>query len=207
MARGESALSRLSMAAKIIIVSVVMVAVAAVYFALFHTEVNSRIQAAGNRETKLLDELKTARKNEFAYQKDLQELTERQQRQRELNKVLPQTTEYPSFLSALQSVANVSGISLTAWSPEPEVPEQFYARVPMKIEISGRYHQLAKFFYQVGQLDRIINIENISVTDPKKDGDDFFIKVVALATAFKAADNPTATEPGQPGGRPKKGTP
>lgn len=207
MARGESALSRLSMAAKIIIVSVVMLAVAAVYFALFHTEVNSRIQAAGNKETKLLDELKTARKNEFAYQKDLQELTERQQRQRELNKVLPQTTEYPSFLSALQSVANVSGISLTAWSPEPEVPEQFYARVPMKIEISGRYHQLAKFFYQVGQLDRIINIENISVTDPKKDGDDFFIKVVALATAFKAADNPTAAEPGQPGGRPKKGTP
>ncbi|MEZ4373205.1 MAG: type 4a pilus biogenesis protein PilO [Polyangiaceae bacterium] len=207
MARGESALSRLSMAAKVIIVTVVMLAVAAVYFALFHTEVNSRIQAAGNKETKLLDELKTARKNEFAYQKDLQELTERQQRQRELNKVLPQTTEYPSFLSALQSVANVSGISLTAWSPEPEVPEQFYARVPMKIEISGRYHQLAKFFYQVGQLDRIINIENISVTEPKQDGDDFFIKVVALATAFKAAENPTAAASGQPGSRPKKGTP
>ncbi|MCA9648176.1 MAG: type 4a pilus biogenesis protein PilO [Polyangiaceae bacterium] len=207
MARGESALSRLSLAAKVIIVSVVMLAGAAVYFALFHTEVNSRIQAAGNKETKLLDELKTARKNEFAYQKDLQELTERQQRQRELNKVLPQTTEYPSFLSALQSVANVSGISLTAWSPEPEVPEQFYARVPMKIEISGRYHQLAKFFYQVGQLDRIINIENISVTEPKKDGDDFFIKVVALATAFKAAENATAGEPGKPGGRPKKGSP
>ncbi|MCA9634356.1 MAG: type 4a pilus biogenesis protein PilO [Myxococcales bacterium] len=207
MARGESALSRLSMAAKVIIVTVVMLAVAAVYFALFHTEVNSRIQAAGNREQKLLDELKTARKNEFAYQKDLQELTERQQRQRELNKVLPQTTEYPSFLSALQSVANVSGVSLTAWSPEPEVPEQFYARVPMKIEISGRYHQLAKFFYQVGQLDRIINIENISVTDPKKDGDEFQIKVVALATAFKAAENPTAAAAGTPGGRPKKGTP
>lgn len=207
MARGESALSRLSLLAKVIIVTVVMFAVAAVYFALFHTEVNSRIQAAGNKEQKLLDELKTARKNEFAYQKDLQELTERQQRQRELNKVLPQTTEYPSFLSALQSVANVSGISLTAWSPEPEVPEQFYARVPMKIEISGRYHQLAKFFYQVGQLDRIINIENISVTDPKKDGDEFSIKVVALATAFKAAENPAAAQPGKPGGRPKKGTP
>lgn len=198
----QSALSRISLAAKVGIVLGFMIAVAAVYFALFHTEVNSRIQAAGNQEQKLLEELKAARKNEFAYQKDLQELTDRQQRQRELNKVLPQTTEYPSFLSALQSVANVAGISLTAWSPEPEVPEQFYARVPMKIEITGRYHQLAKFFYQVGQLDRIINIENISVTDPKAKDDDIQIKVIALATAFKAAD-PTAGGPAQPGSRPK----
>jgi type IV pilus assembly protein PilO len=200
----QSALSRISLAAKVGIVLGFMIAVAAVYFALFHTEVNSRIQAAGNQEQKLLEELKTGRKNEFAYQKDLQELTDRQQRQRELNKVLPQTTEYPSFLSALQSVANVAGISLTAWSPEPEVPEQFYARVPMKIEITGRYHQLAKFFYQVGQLDRIINIENISVTDPKVQDDDVQIKVVALATAFKAAD-PTAGVAATPGTRPKTG--
>lgn len=198
----QSALSRISLAAKVGIVLGFMIAVAAVYFALFHTEVNSRIQAAGNQEQKLLEELKTARKNEFAYQKDLQELTDRQQRQRELNKVLPQTTEYPSFLSALQSVANVSGISLTAWSPEPEVPEQFYARVPMKIELTGRYHQLAKFFYQVGQLDRIINIENISVTDPKVQDDDVQIKVIALATAFKAAD-PTLETSTTPGSRPK----
>ncbi len=186
MAR-ESALARLPLAAKIGIVVGMMAAVAAVYFALFHTEVNSKIQAATAREQKLLAELKNARKNEFDYQRDLQELTERQQKQRELNKVLPETTEYPSFLSSLQSVANVAGVSLTAWNPMPEVPEQFYSRVPMKIELTGRYHQVAKFFHQVGQLDRIINIDNISVTDPKAEAEEYRVKVVALATAFHAA--------------------
>ena len=131
-------------------------------------------------------DLSTARQNEFSYQKDLAELSDRQQRQRELVKILPTETEYPAFLSALQNVANVAGIALTAWSPLPEEPDQFYSRVPMKLSLRGRYHQVAKFFHGVGQLDRVINMENISLTDPKTDGEDTVIKVDALATAFRA---------------------
>jgi type IV pilus assembly protein PilO len=106
---------------------------------------------------------------------------------------LPVDTEYPSFLSAVQSVANVSGIGLTSWTPQPEVSEQFYARVPMKVTLVGRYHQVAKFFYGVGQLDRIINMENISLTDPKVQGDDVVVKTEALATAFRTVEDAKAT--------------
>jgi type IV pilus assembly protein PilO len=91
-------------------------------------------------------------------------------------------------LSAVQNVANVSGVALTAWSPSTEVPDKFYARIPMKIEVTGRYHQIAKFFYGVGQLDRIINMENISLTDPKIVGEDVMLKVEGLATAFRALE-------------------
>ena len=59
----------------------------------------------------------------------------------------------------------------------------------MKLEIEGRFHQLAKFFYSVGQLDRIINMENISITDPKEKGDEVELKVSALATAFHSLDD------------------
>ncbi|MGC4091903.1 MAG: hypothetical protein QM756_29280 [Polyangiaceae bacterium] len=47
------------------------------------------------------------------------ELTERQQRQRELNKILPTTSEYPAFLSAVQNVANVSGCRAHGLVAEP----------------------------------------------------------------------------------------
>jgi type IV pilus assembly protein PilO len=156
------------------------------YFVVFYGDIESQIKAARGREQSLRTELADARKNEFAYQKDLTELTDRQHRQRELNKVLPTETEYPAFLSAVQSVANVSGIGLTAWAPQAEVTEQFYARVPMKVTLVGRYHQVAKFFYGVGQLDRIINMENISLTEPKVQGDDIVVKTEALATAFRS---------------------
>jgi len=179
-------LSRLPPLAKLGVGALFVVLIGVAYFVVFYGDLASSITAEKGKEEKLRGELSTARKNEFSYQQDLAELSDRQQRQRELVKILPTETEYPAFLSAVQNVANVSGIGLTAWSPLPEVPEQFYARVPMKVELRGRYHQIAKFFHGVGQLDRVINMENITLTDPKLEGEDIVVKVDALATAFRA---------------------
>jgi type IV pilus assembly protein PilO len=189
MARQTSVLNKLPLIARIGVGAGMLALVGVAYFIVFYGDVESSIKAAQGQEQKLRLELADARKNEFAYQKDLAELTDRQHRQRELNKVLPVETEYPAFLSAVQSVANVSGIGLTSWNPQPEINEQFYARVPMKVTLVGRYHQVAKFFYGVGQLDRIINMENISLTDPKVQGDDVVVKAEALATAFRSVED------------------
>ncbi|MEP7051620.1 MAG: type 4a pilus biogenesis protein PilO [Pseudomonadota bacterium] len=186
MARQSSALAKLPLVARIGLGAGALLLLGIAYFVVFYGDIESSLKAEQGRERQLRTDLADARKNEFAYQKDLAELTDRQQRQRELNKVLPTDTEYPAFLSAVQSVANVSGIGLTAWSPQPEVAEQFYSRVPMKVTLVGRYHQVAKFFYGVGQLDRIINMENISLTEPKLQGDDIVVKTEALATAFRS---------------------
>lgn len=159
------------------------------YYVVFYGDVSSAIEAAKSHEQQLSADLAEARKAEFAYQKDLAELADRQQRQRELNKVLPVTSEYPAFLSAIQNVANVSGVELVAWTPSPEVPEQFYVRVPMKLELKGRYHQIAKFFYGVSQLDRIINLENVNLSHPEVTGDDVIVHADVLATAFRASQD------------------
>lgn len=179
-------LSKLPPLAKVGVGALFVVLIGVAYFVVFYGDLASSITAEKSREEKLRQELADARKNEFSYQQDLAELSERQQRQRELVKILPTETEYPAFLSSVQNVANVAGIALTAWSPMPEQAEQFYSRVPMKLTLTGRYHQVAKFFHGVGQLDRVINMENISLTDPKPDGEDIVLKVDALATAFRA---------------------
>lgn len=192
MAKAPSALSRLNLAAKIGIGAALMILSGVVYFVVFYGDVATSIKAEQGRERQLRDDLAEAQKAQHAYQLDLAELSDRQQRQRELNKILPATTEYPAFLSAVQSVANVAGVNLSAWTPQDEASEQFYARVPMRLELEGRYHQVAKFFYNVGQLDRIINMENISITDPHVKGDDVLVKVTALATAFHSVDDKRA---------------
>jgi type IV pilus assembly protein PilO len=160
--------------------------VAVVYFVVFYGEVADAIDRQKRQEDVLANDLAQARQGEFAYHKDLAELAERQQRQREFNKILPETTEYPAFLSAVQGVANISGVSLQGWSPLEEVVQKFFARVPMRLALTGKFHQIAKFFYGIGQLDRIINIENISLTQPTAVGEDLQLKVDCLATAFRA---------------------
>jgi type IV pilus assembly protein PilO len=186
VARGESTLAKLPAIAKVGVGALFVLLIGVAYFVVFYGDLASTITAEKNTEERLRGELSDARKAEFSYQQDLTELSQRQQHQRELVKILPTETEYPAFLSAVQNVANVAGVGLTAWSPMPEVPEQFYSRVPMKVTLKGRYHQVAKFFHGVGQLDRVINMENITLTDPKVEGEDVTVKVEALATAFRA---------------------
>lgn len=166
----------------------VLAVIGAGYAFAFHSPLQDQLAQAKSQNTKLTDDLSKARAAEQAYQKDLADLAEREQRQKELDQILPPTTEYPAFLSAVQAAANVSGVSLSAWTPRDEVSQKYYAKVPMKVELSGRFHQIARFFYNVGQLDRIINVENISMTDPKKSDEDVLLKAEALATAFHSID-------------------
>ena len=182
----ESLLARLPPLAKLALGTSVAVLVAAGYYFVFYTDVAKAITAAQRNERDLRESLGKAKQAVAAYQQDLAELHQREQRQTEIEKVLPSEAQYPSFLSALQSVANVSSVNLVAWTPQPEKSEEFFTRVPMHLELAGRYHQVAKFFHGVGQLDRIINMENLSFTDPKQEGDEVMVKVQVLATAFRS---------------------
>jgi type IV pilus assembly protein PilO len=190
-------LTRYPRLAKVGVGTLLTVLVAVAYFVLFYDEISEAIAKEKRDEQTLRSDLARVKQAEFEYHKDLAELTERQQRQRDLNKILPETTEYPAFLSALQGVANVSGVALQAWTPQEEVLQKFFARVPMHLTLQGKFHQVAKFFYGVGQLDRIINVENISLSQPKAHNDEVLLKVDCLATAFHTLATPTP-RPGAP---------
>jgi type IV pilus assembly protein PilO len=195
MAVNRNFLSRLALPAKLGIAFGAIALVAAAYYFVFHTGMQDQLVAAKAAGVNLNEDLSKARAAEQAYQKDLAELADREQRQKELNQILPATTEYPAFLSAVQSAANVAGVSLSAWTPREQVADKYYAKVPMKVELSGRFLQIARFFYNVGQLDRIINMENISMTEPHMVDDELVLKAEALATAFHV------TEPASPGAK------
>jgi type IV pilus assembly protein PilO len=200
MAINRSSLARLALPAKVGIGVGALAMVAAGYYFMFHTALEDSLTSAQTAGVSLNSDLSKARAAEQAYQKDLAELADREQRQKELNQILPATTEYPAFLSAVQSAANVSGVSLSAWTPREKVPDKYYAKVPMKVELTGKFMQIARFFYNVGQLDRIINMENISMTDPKVVDDEVVLKAEALATAFHVVDE-AADGPAEAGGR------
>ena len=192
-------LSKLSQPVKFAVGAAIMVIVAAVYYVVLHTEIGAKIDSAKRRKAELDNQLATARQSQASYFQDRDRLVMLQQRQRELNKVLPAETEAAAFLSSLQQVSNVSGIDLKAWQPQEEQTQAFFAKVPMRLEITGRFHQLAKFVYEVGKLDRIINVENIELSDPHLEGDDVVVRARCLATTFHTI-KPKAPPPAPPPG-------
>lgn len=177
-------LARLPLVGKIGLGAVLCGLLGLAYYVLLHTEVSTRIDREKARTGELEAELSKSKQSQASYFADRDELAMRQQKQRDLNKVLPTDTEAATFLSAIQTVSNISGIDLRSWSPQDEVPQGFYAKVPMKLNITGRFHQIAKFIYEVGKQDRIINMENLELSDAKLEGEDVILKATCLATTF-----------------------
>ncbi len=180
-----SSLSK-SPATQKILGGVFLVLIFVLYYVLIHTDIGSKIDTATRQSATLDTDLAAQRQSQASYFADKDQLTMHQQRQRELNKALPADTEVAAFLSSIQQVSNVSGINLTAWQPQDEKSEAYYAKVPMKLEMTGRFHQIAKFIYEVGKLDRIINMENIELSEPKLVGADVVVHARCLATSFHA---------------------
>jgi len=206
MAAKQSALSKLSPAARFGVGAGMFLILALGYWVIFYSDISAKIEKEKKQQNNLRTDLANQQQAQASYFADRDELAMRQQRQRELNKALPAETEPASFLSALQQVANVSGVDLRAWQPQDEKQEAFYAKFPMKIEMSGRFHQIAKFAYEVGRVERIINLENIEVADGKLEGDGIVVKAKCLATTFHAAKpKPAATTPGQQAPAPAPG--
>jgi type IV pilus assembly protein PilO len=181
-----SALSKLSNPAKFGVGGLFMVLVFAIYWVVFYSDISAKLKAAEGDKTRLAGELSTQQRNKASFIQDKDDLAARQVRQKDLNKALPADTEAPAFLSALQQVANVSGVDLKAWQPMDEQTQAYYAKFPMKLELSGKFHQIAKFAYEAGRVERIINVENLEMSEPKLEGDEMKVKAKCLATTFHA---------------------
>jgi type IV pilus assembly protein PilO len=190
----KNPLTRIGLPVKLALGLLFAVLPAVGYYLMFHLEIEDEIEGVKGRYTKLQQELAVAKKAEELYRQDVEELNRRERNRAELVKVLPEGAEYHAFLSSVQSVANLVGVELGAWTPKEEVPEQFYARVPMQLELKGRFHQLAKFFYNMGNSERIINMENISLKKPELKDGEVFLTVSVLATAFHAVADSTPAD-------------
>ncbi len=199
----QSTLAKLNTPAKLGVGAVFVVLIGMLYWVVVYSDISAKITTANASKNKLKSDLATAQQEQASYIADKEDLTARQQRQRDLNKALPADTQAAGFLSSLQQAANVSGIELKTWTPDEEKTESFYAKFPMKLEMRGRFHQVAKFAYEVGRVERIINIENIELSDPKLEGDEVMMQGKCLATTFHtikvqpAASGKPALAPGQ----------
>jgi type IV pilus assembly protein PilO len=77
---------------------------------------------------------------------------------------LPNEKEIPEILKNISSLGREANLEFTLFRPKPEVPEQFYARVPIELVALGSYHNVGIFFDRVSKLPRIINVVDFNMT-------------------------------------------
>jgi type IV pilus assembly protein PilO len=153
----------LQLAAKLGIVAGALVAIVGGYYYFFYDDILQQ-QAQLQRDRDRLEKEKRdyeKRKQEYlAFRNEVNALLEEQ---KELLRVLPKKDDIEQFIESVQAQIELAGLSKVSSVREPAMPVEMYVKIPIKMSLTGTYHQINHFFKQVGDLKRIVNIEDLSL--------------------------------------------
>lgn len=82
---------------------------------------------------------------------------------------LPGETEIPSLIVDISQTGLAAGLREKLFQPQAEIPKDFYAEKPIRIRLSGGYHEIANFVSGVASLPRIVTLHDINIT-PEEQG-------------------------------------
>lgn len=118
--------------------------------------------------------------NQYRREKDLLE-----QKLKEALTELPNDRDVDELLRQLSDVATKSGLEISSVVPGKEAPEKFFARIPVRMKVTGNFHEIAVFFDSVGKLRRIVNINELKFGSSRQRNEKVVIDAEFTATAFR----------------------
>jgi type IV pilus assembly protein PilO len=146
------------------------------------------------KEIKSLQQKISAQENEIAKDQakaaKLPELTLENEKLRmrlnELKLQLPEEKEVSTLLQQVSELCLGSGLKIALWKPEQRKTHAsgIVYEIPVKVDLSGSYHSLGYFFSSLTKLNRIVNISDIKISDPKPDKENALDKISFTATTF-----------------------
>ena len=83
---------------------------------------------------------------------------------------LPGETEIPSLIVDISQTGLAAGLQERLFEPQAEIPRDFYAEKPIRIRLTGGYHEIADFVSGIAALPRIVTLHDINITSADGDG-------------------------------------
>ena len=120
---------------------------------------------------------------------------------------LPGRTEVPSLLVDISQVGVGAGLEEKLFQPANEIKKDFYAELPIKIRLTGSYHQMGEFVSGIAALPRIVTLHDIKIKPDTKDAYDVLSFELTAKTFRYLDDAEVAAEKGKaaPSAKGKKG--
>jgi type IV pilus assembly protein PilO len=105
---------------------------------------------------------------------------------------LPEAADLDELLGQLNEIGRKSGLEISAVEPAPEESAQIYVKIPIKMALTGNYHEIAMFLQSLANLRRIVNVNNIQLGSPSMKAEKVVLNTSFVATTFRFLDPKTA---------------
>lgn len=168
---------------KAVLLVILMIGVGAGWYFLMFEDTQTAIEQAqrtGTQLTKDLSDQEQVKADLQKYQAQIEQLEKDRDAMRDR---LPENAEIADLLQKIHGQAKIVGLTIARFEREPTVPESTFARIPVQMQLRGTFHEVATFFYYLGKIPRIVNVENIHFKAQREEGKTM-LDATCTATTF-----------------------
>jgi type IV pilus assembly protein PilO len=157
---------------------------------------HQKIDALGKELAQVQLELDKAKKNAAELNDWRNKMKQKETQYKTVMRALPEKEEIPSLLAGISQAGRDAGLEFLLFQPKPESTKDFYAEIPVEINVSGTYHQVAVFFDKVSNLPRIVNIRDIKMAPEGQKESGGNLKTACQAVTYKFIESAGQTQQG-----------
>jgi len=155
------------------------------YYYFFYGDMMDEMDQLQQQAEKLEKEKKEYEKRKAEYLAFRNEVNALLEEQKELLRVLPKSDDIEQFIDSVQAQVEMSGLTKVQSVREAAQPVEMYVKIPVRMSLTGTYHQINLFFKQIGDLKRIVNIEDLALA-PSPDNTGSMAAPTLLTAKFLA---------------------
>ena len=182
-------IAKLPRKARFAILACVAVLVSAGFYFSSYAVDREELQGMRSRELELqrkLSEVRSVAANIDSFEEEIIDL---EVKLHQALRQLPNKKELEVLLTDISNMGKKAGIEIKSFSRKDEVVHDFYAEVPIAIELEGQYHDIANFFDLLARLPRIVNMGSIKINIVSESSEGTVLKVSGVATTFRFVGN------------------
>jgi type IV pilus assembly protein PilO len=179
-----------------------IIVLGAVWYFLLVSPVESEISKLRGEMNKIKEEIQVqekAKKEKTNLQAQIKELEKELQ---VLRSKLPEEKEIPTLLSTVNEIGRLNGLEFLLFKQDNAVRRDYYSEIPVQVQVTGPYHQVALFLNRVATLDRIIQISKLRLDKYKAVGTGGRLEASMQATTYKYETEPLPKAPAKPAAKP-----
>lgn len=155
----------------VIVIVFILVTGLGIYFTIVKDKA-PLLERAQNEEQELRLAFENKQRKAANYDAYKAQLTQIEQSFGTMLRQLPGETEIPSLIVDISQTGLAAGLQEKLFVPQAEVPRDFYAEKPIKIRLTGGYHEIGNFVSGIAALPRIVTLHDINITPENKDSFD-----------------------------------
>lgn len=152
----------------------------------------AELETVEAKEQPLKDEFKKKQGKAANLQAYKDQMVEMEKRFGSMLRQLPQKTEVADLLVEISQTGLSNNLEFSLFKPTGEIRKEFYAELPVSIQVTGTYHDFGGFATGIAALPRIVTIHNVTMTPIKSKAnevdDDTKLRIALVAKTYRYLD-------------------